>query len=528
VGAAARRSSRATCCWRCCPWFLLSLLLLVLGTFFVLRRSVLDPLEELARAAQRVKAGDLSARLREPERADEIGQLFRSFNEMTANVQGFNARLGQEVETATAQARRAEAAALTQRRLAAMGELAAGIAHEINNPLGGLLNAVESLERGKLPPAEARALLRAPARRPGAHPGHGRAPAALHAAHGAGRPGLAGALARGRARAGRATARARWASSCSSRPRTGRDARGVLARWRALPPVVGERGELAQAVLNLLVNALDALEDDGRPGGGSSSRSSAAADELLIPRARRRPGVPPENLPRVADLFFTTKEVGRGTGLGLSIVHQVVAAHGGRVFLSNGAGGGFQVEIHLPLSRSAPAHELPARMAGAAVLLGASAFCSGTETALFALDARAARARRERVRPPAARPAGAAGDAAAAQPGGQHPLLRRGLEPGARGRELHAPRLGRAGALRGGLPGRDPAQGAGAAPRAADRALERAGVETLVLLCRRRCGAWCSSCCSSRCARWATSRARSRRSRPIRWPRCSSRAPATA
>ena len=60
------------------------------------------------------------------------------------------------------------------------------------------------------------------------------------------------------------------------------------------------------------------------------------------------PGVAVQNLPRIADLFFTTKEVGKGTGLGLSIVHQVVAAHGGRVFLSNAPGGGFQVELRLP------------------------------------------------------------------------------------------------------------------------------------------------------------------------------------
>jgi signal transduction histidine kinase len=332
------------------PWFLLSLLLLVLGTFFVLRRSVLDPLEELARAAQRVKAGDLSARLREPERADEIGQLFRSFNEMTANVQGFNARLEQEVETATEQARRAEAAALTQRRLAAMGELAAGIAHEINNPLGGLLNAVESLERGKLPPqkhARYFELLRDGLERIQATVGRllrftprtaPFGPVSLARA-------LEDALELVQHRARSLSVELRLA------PRAPDEAReSVLARWRALPPVEGERGELAQAVLNLLVNALDALEDDGRPGGWIELALERAGDELLIRVRDGGPGVPPENLPRVADLFFTTKEVGRGTGLGLSIVHQVVAAHGGRVFLSNGAGGGFQVEIHLPLS----------------------------------------------------------------------------------------------------------------------------------------------------------------------------------
>jgi len=124
----------------------------------------------------------------------------------------------------------------------------------------------------------------------------------------------------------------------------------VLERWRALPLLLGERGELAQAVLNLLVNALDALEDDGRPGGRIELRLEQQGRELHLVVRDDGPGVVPEKLPRIADLFFTTKEVGRGTGLGLSIVHQVVAAHGGRVFLANAPGGGFQVDIHLPFA----------------------------------------------------------------------------------------------------------------------------------------------------------------------------------
>src|SRR5262249_31029633 len=75
------------------------------------------------------------------ERAD----LIRQFNAMATTVQGFNTTLEREVARATEKARAAEAAAMTQRRLAATGELAAGVAHEINNPLGGLLNAAESL-----------------------------------------------------------------------------------------------------------------------------------------------------------------------------------------------------------------------------------------------------------------------------------------------------------------------------------------------------------------------------------------------
>jgi len=332
------------------PWFLLSLLVLTFFTFWVLRRAVLDPLEALSEGARRVKAGDLAVRLPEPEGADEMTQLVRGFNEMTANVQGFNARLEQEVLQATDKARRAEAAALTQRRLAAMGELAAGIAHEVNNPLGGLLNALESLERGRLPPEkQARyfELVRSGLERIQATVGRllrftpRAAPVGPFALALALEDALELVLHR---------ARDLGVELALCGQRAGEPRASVLEHWRALPPIKGERGELAQALLNLLVNALDALEWDGRPGGRIEIRLERDGRELHLSLCDDGPGVLPENLPRIADLFYTTKDVGRGTGLGLSIVHQVVAAHAGRVFLSNASGGGFQVDIHLPLA----------------------------------------------------------------------------------------------------------------------------------------------------------------------------------
>ena len=134
-------------------YFLVSTLVLTGGTFLALRSLVLDPVRRLAAGAQRVRSGDLTYRVPEPLRRDEVADLVRAFNEMTRDVSEFNARLEREVAVATTQARQAEQAAMTQRRLAAMGTLAAGIAHEINNPLGGLQNALESLQAGGLDPA---------------------------------------------------------------------------------------------------------------------------------------------------------------------------------------------------------------------------------------------------------------------------------------------------------------------------------------------------------------------------------------
>jgi signal transduction histidine kinase len=333
------------------PWFLLSTLLITFGTFTMLRRFVLAPVEELAHGAERLAAGNLSARLAEPERRDELSDLIRQFNAMAATLQGFNATLEREVARATEQARTAEAAAMTQQRLAATGELAAGVAHEINNPLGGLLNAAESLAREDLPRekrTQYQELLKSGLERIQATVGR-----LLRLAPREARPqpialvqpvGDAIALVQHRA----AEERVSVAFTCQGR------ADAAEERARALPTVMGEANELAQAVLNLLVNALDALED-ARPGTGRITVDlQREGEELVLSVSDNGPGVSAAELPRIADAFYSTKEVGRGTGLGLAIVHNVAASHGGRVELSSPPGEGFRARIRLPLRMGSP------------------------------------------------------------------------------------------------------------------------------------------------------------------------------
>jgi signal transduction histidine kinase len=334
------------------PIFLVSTVLLSAGTFLALRRFVLDPVAELAQASRRVAEGDLAVRVREPPSGDELAEMMRAFNTMAAQVEGFSRRLADEVERATAQARAAEAAAMTQRRLAAMGELAAGIAHEINNPLGGLLNAVEALERDRLAPERRRQylgllssglerirltvgrLLRFTPRQARPVPFEASAP-------------VVDAIALVRHRAARQGTRI--AVRCGTAAGDGDAAAGELARaFAELPLVLGEPHEVAQAVLNLLVNALDALEP--RPGGGGSIEVALGAHdgEVWIEVQDDGPGVPQEALGRISDLFFTTKEAGRGTGLGLAIVHRIAADHGGRLEIVSRPGQGFRATLVLP------------------------------------------------------------------------------------------------------------------------------------------------------------------------------------
>jgi len=316
------------------PWFGATTLLLSLGSFAVLRRSVLDPLERLAEGSQRLAAGEFQVRLDVPRDTGEITDLVQNFNTMAAEVRGYHENLEEEVARATAQARDAEAAVLRERRLAAMGELAAGIAHEINNPLGGMLNAVEVLRRDDIQPAK----------RDRYH------------------DLLQGGLERIRETVSkllRLTPRvaddtpfelvepSRNAIALVAHRAAGLDVGLELRETGGTARIIGSSSEVGQAVLNLLVNALDALEAAGA-GGHVLVEVRREAAGCVIVVADDGPGVPAEELERVADLFYTTKDVGKGTGLGLALVHNIARAHGASVHLSSAPGEGFRVELHFP------------------------------------------------------------------------------------------------------------------------------------------------------------------------------------
>ena len=133
---------------------------------------------------------------------------------------------------------------------------------------------------------------------------------------------------------------------------------GARALLEALPCVRGSTNELGQAFLNLLVNAVDAIEDARESGAacGGPGRVTVVLDGAFDPGTGPLrlvviddgPGIEEELLARVADPFFSTKEQGKGTGLGLAIVHNIVAAHGGRVLLEGRPGVGLRVTIELP------------------------------------------------------------------------------------------------------------------------------------------------------------------------------------
>ena len=308
-------------------------------TVLALRHWILDPLEEVARGAGRVARGDFTTPVPvHPVAGDEIEEVARAFNGMMAEVGAYRKDLEQQVGSAVRKARAAEQNLGTAQRLAAMGTLAAGIAHDINNPLGGMINAVRALRRGDLPPEKREeywALVEEGLDRV-AHTvqkvlqftPHRVAPQACDL-----------------------TAAADRALSLARHRIEGAGCRVVVEMPGSGLPVFGDPYELQQVVLNLLVNAADAVQETGRPGGRITMKGTAGESEVRLLVTDDGVGMDEEQVARAFDLFYTTKEVGEGTGLGLSMVHSILESHGGRVEIRSKKGEGTTVEVVLPVYR---------------------------------------------------------------------------------------------------------------------------------------------------------------------------------
>ena len=124
-----------------------------------------------------------------------------------------------------------------------------------------------------------------------------------------------------------------------------------------LPPICASPSELQQVLLNLINNAMDAME---KTGGILQIRARHETGHILIEVADTGPGIPKANLARIFDPFFTTKPVGTGTGLGLSICYGIIHKMGGSISVKSTAGGGATFEIRIPVktdeTRRPPIH----------------------------------------------------------------------------------------------------------------------------------------------------------------------------
>lgn len=221
-------------------------------------------------------------------------------------------------------------------RLASIGTLVAGVAHELNNPLQSILSFTQSLRLGasRAEDDEALAVMQREAER------MARIVADLKHV----------------ARTHQATPVVKTAVDVNEvvqhvcrvqeyRLRTS-NVEVVMQLGRALPPLAADRAELEQVVINLVVNACQAMAEQG--GGRLTLTTTRAVRGALLQVVDTGPGIAAEHLERVFDPFFTTKAPGEGTGLGLAVVHGIVSDNGGQIRVESEWGHGTTVLVEWP------------------------------------------------------------------------------------------------------------------------------------------------------------------------------------
>jgi signal transduction histidine kinase len=309
--------------------------LLILVTFLLLNRVVLRPLNRLAEASTQIALGRHAEPVPRSGRNDEMDRLVATFNHMVAEVHEYQQHLEARVLDALNRAKAAEGRLVVAQRLAATGTLAAGIAHEINNPLGGIANAVRRLRAGDLSTKKKREYLDL------IWDGVDRIRVIVERV-------LDFTPREGEPRAVDAADVCRRAADLALHRAEPRGVRLEIDAEGTVLGAVGDPQELCHAVLNLVLNAIDAIPE-GR-GGTVEVRARREAQDVVLEVVDDGVGMDDETLRRCVDLFYSTKEAGEGSGLGLSIVQHIVTDHGGALEIDSGRDRGTRVRIRLPVA----------------------------------------------------------------------------------------------------------------------------------------------------------------------------------
>ncbi len=330
----------------------LAVVLAVAGSVGVLlQRLIYRPLKDLDQGAGELAAGDLSHQI--PVRNDdEFGRVAQSFNRMGTALKGSMEELHDLVQTLedkvverTKELKRAQAEVAQGEKLAAVGQLASGIAHELNNPLTGVLTFT-SLLRKKMPEgsldAEDLDLVIRETKR-------------------------CASIIRRLLDFAREKVPENGLFDLNQvvedtvrfvdAPAHVQAIEIVRQLDPALPPIWGDADLIKQVVLNIVVNATQAIEGQGQiivqthcvddtehlgPDGTPQAMVELSVHDTGC-------GIPESNLKRIFDPFFTTKEVGKGTGLGLSVSYGIVRAHHGTIKVESVMGEGSTFRIRLPV-----------------------------------------------------------------------------------------------------------------------------------------------------------------------------------
>jgi two-component system NtrC family sensor kinase len=249
-------------------------------------------------------------------------------------VKSFNRELGQRVEERTAELKATQEQLVQAEKLASIGQLAAGVAHEINNPIGVILGFAQVMLR----------------RTPDDDPMH--KPLATIEREGLRCKEIVQDLLDFARQSKPVLSRVNVnnvidAASELMPHHVNSDRVEVVKEYAVtLPDVLGDENQLQQVFLNILLNAYQAMPDGGR----LIITSKVRTNEVLAVFEDTGIGIPEEDLKRIFDPFFTTKEVGEGTGLGLSISYGIVEQHGGTIEAASQLGAGSRFTVRLPVA----------------------------------------------------------------------------------------------------------------------------------------------------------------------------------
>lgn len=322
------------------------------ATAVLLGRQIYRPLRDLETAARKISGGDLDHAV--PVRNDdELGHVAAAFNRMGQALKvsaEAEKELVQTLETKVQERTQAllvkEAEAAQGQKLASVGLLASGIAHELNNPLTGVLTFT-SLLRKKMPDgsldAEDLDLVIRETKR------------------------CASIIRRLLDFAREKTPVKEFFDLNQvvtetvrfvDRPATLQNITIGMALAPGLPPVWGDANLIKQVVLNVLVNAQQAISGQGHirvesrlaPARPAHKTEAEPVESVEIVITDSGCGIPPAHLKRIFDPFFTSKEVGKGTGLGLSVSYGIVKSHGGDIAVESTVDVGTTFRITLPLA----------------------------------------------------------------------------------------------------------------------------------------------------------------------------------
>ncbi len=330
-------------------WFAIpAVLLLTVLVDLLVRRFVHRPINVIRQTIQRAATGAVGARAA-VERPDEIGEVAHGLNQMLEQLEHFQQELQARVDRATSELRETNvqlvesyqrmfalrAALARAEQMAALGQMAATVAHQIGTPLNLVSGYVQMMKE------EARNDPSALQRLQTVETQIGKVSNAIRAVlDSARRPVLQQQLVNVAALSGQVCEVSRPALHAAKV-----DLR--LDVERELPPLLADPVQLELALFNLVSNSLDAMPDGGWLA--ISATSTAGGIRLLI--ADSGTGIPADVLPRIFEPWITTKPTGRGTGLGLSITRDTIASHGGGIEVRSEPGHGTVFTIDLPAAR---------------------------------------------------------------------------------------------------------------------------------------------------------------------------------